>query len=65
MKSMTYSTSENVSAVNTIPVKVNRSRFTLIFFKATCHANPGAERIRVGSSFQELLNISASNNVML
>ena len=34
MKSMTYSTSENVSAVNTIPVKVNRSRFTLIFFKA-------------------------------
>ena len=25
-------------------MSVNRSNFTLAFFKGTCHANPGAEK---------------------
>ena len=30
------------STINTISALVNNSSFTSIFFKHTCHANPGA-----------------------
>ena len=30
--------------INNIPISVNRSNFALVFFLATCHANPGTER---------------------
>ena len=32
------------STINNILMSVKRSIFTLVFFKAACHANPGAER---------------------
>ena len=31
------------STIHNTSVSVNRSDFTLLFFKAACHANPGAE----------------------
>ena len=53
-----------------IPVK--RSNFTLVFFKAAFHANPGAERNFAGSIsyflrhiFQKFSKTSANNNVSL
>ena len=30
--------------INNISISVDRSNFTLVFFKATCHANPVTER---------------------
>ena len=51
---------------------VDRSNFTLIFFKAACHANHGEVRKRYGSSshisrqvFPKLSNTSYNNNVSL
>ena len=32
------------SIINEMSVSVNRSRITLVVFKAACHANPGAKR---------------------
>ena len=32
------------STISNISISVERSNFTLVFFKATCHANPEAER---------------------
>ena len=32
------------STINNISISVKRSNFTLVFFKADCHANPGAKR---------------------
>ena len=29
---------------NSISISVNNSNFTSVFFKAACHANPGAEK---------------------
>ena len=57
--------------INNISVSVKRSTFTLVFFKAACHANPEAERNFAGSSFYTLMyifrsfsNASADNNVL-
>ena len=33
-----------------MPISVKESNFALVFFKAACHANPGAERNFLGSS---------------
>ena len=33
------------STINNMLISVKRANFTLIFFKATCHANPVAEKI--------------------
>ena len=30
--------------INNISISFKISNFTLVFFKAACHANPGAER---------------------
>ena len=38
------------STINNISISVKRSNFTLVFFKAACHANPGAERKFAGPS---------------
>ena len=53
-------------------MSVKRSNFTLVFFKAACHANPGAERNFAGSSsyistqiFQKFSNTSADNDVLV
>ena len=32
------------STINNISISVNNSNFTSVFFKATNHASPGAER---------------------
>ena len=32
------------STINNIPILVERSNSTLVFLKAACHANSGAER---------------------
>ena len=44
MNSMTYSTSNTFSTINNISVSINRSTFTLVFFKTAWHANHGVER---------------------
>ena len=61
-----------LSPDNNISISGNRSNFSLVFFKADCHSNPGAERKWVGSSpfiwrhiFQQFSITSASNNVLL
>ena len=53
-----------------ISISLKRSNFTLVFFKAACHANPGAERSFAGSSsyisrhiFLKFSNASANNKV--
>ena len=38
------------SIINNISISVNRSNFTLVFFKAACHANPQAKKNLAGSS---------------
>ena len=47
MNNMTYSTTDTF---NSISMSVKRSNFNLVFFKAACHANPGAVRKQVRSS---------------
>ena len=42
MNSMTYSTSDISSIINNISISVNRSNYTLVFYKDAYHANPGA-----------------------
>lgn len=42
------------STINNISGWVNSYKFTFVFFKATCHANPGAERKWAGSSLHIL-----------
>ena len=42
-------------------MSVERSYFTLVFFKAACHANPGIERTFFLEEL-EFLNTAASNN---
>ena len=37
------------STINSISISVNNSNFTSVFFKAACHANPGAEGNFTGS----------------
>ena len=58
--------------INNISISIRRSNFTLVFFKAGYHANPGTERnfARSGSYilihiFLKFSNTSASNNVSL
>ena len=53
-------------------ILVKRSNFTLVFFKAAGHANPGAERNFAVSSlyisrniFLKFLNTLANNNTSL
>ena len=60
------------STINNITMSVNSSNFTLVFFKTTCHANPGAEKKLAGSSqyisgqiFRKLVNAPVSNNIFL
>ena len=70
---VTYSSSYtflHFSTINNTSISVKRSNFTLVFFKATCHANPGTERKFAGSSsyisrhtFLKLLNTVSNNNV--
>ena len=38
------------STINKTSMPVNNSNFTSVFYIATCHANPGAERNFAGSS---------------
>ena len=59
-------------SINKTLISVKRSNFTLVFFKAACHANPGAVRKQTGSGshisrqiFHKFSNISANNNVLL
>ena len=60
------------STVSNMSISVKRSNFTLVFFKAACHANPGAERNFAGSSsyisrhiyISKVLKLVA-NNVLL
>ena len=37
------------SVINNMSISVNKSNFASVFFKAACHANPGAEKIFAGS----------------
>ena len=60
------------STIINISISVNRSNFTFFFFKAACHANPGAEEKISRSSpyistaiLRKFLNTSASNNASL
>ena len=60
------------STINNISISVKRSNFTLVFFKAACHAKPGAEKNFAGLSSYILIHIllkfsntSANNNVSL
>ena len=53
-------------------ISVIKSKFTLVFFKTACHANPGAEKNFQGSSsyisrhvFQKIPNVSDNNYVLL
>ena len=53
-------------------MSVIKSKFTLVFFKTACHANPGAEKNFQGSSsyisrhvFQKIPNVSDNNYVLL
>ena len=68
MNGMTYPTP--FSTIKNISISVNRSNFTLVFFKDACNANPHAERQCSRSSpyisrkiLRKLLNTLASNNV--
>ena len=60
------------STINNISKSVNNSNLVPIFFKQACHANPGADKKRAGSSlyisihlFLKYSNKSASSNVSL
>ena len=60
------------STINNISISVSRSNFTLVFFEATCHVNPGAEKNLTGSSsyvlrhiFQNVIHTWAKNSVSL
>ena len=59
------------SAINNISLSVKRSNFTLVVFKAACHANSGAERNFAGSSsyilrhiLLKFSNTSANSNIL-
>ena len=72
MNSMTYSFFDTFSIINSISASGKRSNFILVLFTAAYHANPGAERKRVGSSsyfsrhiFWKFSNTSANNNKSL
>ena len=61
-----------VYIINNMSISVERSNFTLVFFKADCHANPGAIRIQAGSissiskhNFPKFSNTSSNSNVSL
>ena len=70
---MVYSSSYiPFSTINTISISAKRSNFTLVFFKASCYANPGAEENFTGSClyilihiFRKFSNTSANNKVLL
>ena len=58
------------SLINSMSTSVSNSKFTSVFFKHACHANPGADRKCAGSSsyismyvFLNFSNTFASNNV--
>ena len=44
--------------INNTWILVKRSNFTSVFFKAACHANPGAERNFTGSNSYIIRHIS-------
>ena len=44
MNGVTYFPLLSFCTINNISISVKRSNYTLIFFKAACHANPGAEK---------------------
>ena len=46
------------SAINNMLISVKRANFTLIFFKATCHANPVAEKKFVESNSNFMAHIA-------
>ena len=37
------------STINSISISVNNSDFTLAYFRAACHPNPGVEKYFTGS----------------
>ena len=49
MNCVTYASSNSFLAINSISISVNNSNFTSVFFKAACHANPGAKKNYTGS----------------
>ena len=58
------------STITIISIAVKRSNFALVYFKAACHANPGAESTFTGSGshiwrkiFLKFSKTSADNNV--
>ena len=58
--------------INNKSVSVKKSHFTLVLFKAACHANRGAVRKQAGSNsyisrhiFQNFSNTSTNNNGLL
>ena len=72
INSLTYSTCNTFFYHYYISILVKISNFTLVFFKATYHVNPGAVRKRAGSSsytsrhlFRKFFNTSANNNMSL
>ena len=46
------------SAINNMLISVKIANFTLIFFKATCHANPVAEKKFVESNSNFMAHIA-------
>ena len=69
---MTYASYNTFITINNISISVKRSNFTLVIFKAACHANLGAEKNVAGSSsdisrliFRKFSITSAYNNVSL
>ena len=70
--SSSYTTNNINDTINNILISVKRSNFTLVFFKAACYANAGAEKNRAGSSSYiirhislKFSNTSANNNAPL
>ena len=60
------------STISSTSTSVNNSNSTSVFFKHSCHANPGAHKKCAGSNSYTLIhmllkfsNASASNNVSL
>ena len=44
MNSVTCSSSNTFFPINNISISLKWSNFTLVFYKAACHANSGAKR---------------------
>ena len=58
MYCLTNSASNSFSAINSVSIFVNNSNSTFVFFKHACHANPGADKKRAGSSSYISIHLS-------